>query len=360
MRLFYPPVGARYINRQVLGIFLVALSILLSIALGDRLIQFLEKAAAGNIPADRVFYIVLLRMPELIQVVLPFALYIGLLMGLGRLYSSQEMSVLRSGGLHTRTLLMWLLPVILLVSSVVGIASISLTPKAKFALEQELVLLQKRIGLSLLQPGIFRIENGGEQVTYSNALADDDQTILDVFIQRQMADGRQMTVWAEQGQRSQADAQGRQTLTLKNGRRYVGSAGGAGFATMSFAELQISIDSAPVLQQVRDIEALATSDLLAVPAHRAEWHWRLGLPIFCLVLALLAVAKSTVQPRQGQYARVGSGMLWMLGYYLLLLLNRWLIETAALPHQLGLWPVHLIFAACAVKGLRDLGLPAAR
>ena len=98
MRLFYPPVGARYINRQVLGIFLVALSILLSIALGDRLIQFLEKAAAGNIPADRVFYIVLLRMPELIQVVLPFALYIGLLMGLGRLYSSQEMSVLRSGG----------------------------------------------------------------------------------------------------------------------------------------------------------------------------------------------------------------------------------------------------------------------
>jgi hypothetical protein len=57
---------------------------------------------------------------------------------------------------------------------------------------------------------------------------------------------------------------------------------------------------------------------------------------------------------------VVSGMLWMLCYYLLLLLNRWLIETAALPHQLGLWPVHLIFAACAVKGLRDLGLPAAR
>ncbi|NCF45398.1 MAG: LPS export ABC transporter permease LptF [Proteobacteria bacterium] len=360
MRLFYTPVGARYINRQVLAIFLVALSVLLSVALGDRLIEFLQKAAAGNIPADRVFYIVLLRMPELIQVVLPFALYIGLLMGLGRLYSSQEMSVLRSAGLHTNTLLMWLMPIILLVSLVVGIASISLTPKAKFALEQELMQLQKRIGLSLLQPGIFRIENGGEQVTYSNALADDGQTILDVFIQRQMADGRQMTVWAEQGRRSQADPQGRQTLTLKNGRRYVGSPGSAGFATMSFAELQISIESAPVLEQVRDIEALATSDLLAVPAHQAEWHWRFGLPIFCLVLALLAVAKSTVQPRQGQYARVGSGMLWMLGYYLLLLLNRWLIETAALPHQLGLWPVHLILAACAAKGLRDLGLPAAR
>ena len=42
MRRFFVPVGTRYINRQVLGIF-AALAILLSIALGDQLIQFLEK-----------------------------------------------------------------------------------------------------------------------------------------------------------------------------------------------------------------------------------------------------------------------------------------------------------------------------
>ena len=120
MRRFFVPVGARYINRQVLGIFFAALAILLSIALGDRLIQFLEKAAAGNIPADRVFYIVLLRMPELVQLVLPFALYIALLIGLGRLYSSQEMAVLRSGGMSTKTLLAWLMPVITLVTVLVG------------------------------------------------------------------------------------------------------------------------------------------------------------------------------------------------------------------------------------------------
>jgi lipopolysaccharide export LptBFGC system permease protein LptF len=235
MRLFYPPVGARYINRQVLGIFLVALSILLSIALGDRLIQFLEKAAAGNIPADRVFYIVLLRMPELIQVVLPFALYIGPADG-------ARQALFQSG--NERAAQRW--PAHAYPSDVAAAGYFtgelsrrhclhqSSPQRQKFALEQELVLLQKRIGLSLLQPGIFRIENGGEQVTYSNALADDDQTILDVFIQRQMADGRQMTVWAEQGQRSQADAQGRQTLTLKNGRRYVGSAGRRGLRNHVF------------------------------------------------------------------------------------------------------------------------------
>ena len=50
MRWFFVPVGSRYINRQVLGIFLAAPTILLSIALGDKLIQFLEKAAAGTFP----------------------------------------------------------------------------------------------------------------------------------------------------------------------------------------------------------------------------------------------------------------------------------------------------------------------
>lgn len=360
MRWFFVPVGARYINRQVFGIFFAALAILLSIALGDKLIQFLEKAAAGSIPADLVFYIVLLRMPELIQLVLPFALYIALLMGLGRLYSSQEMAVLRSGGMSTKTLLAWLMPGIFLVTLVVGIASLSVTPSAKHTLEQELVALQKRIGLSALQPGIFRLENDGDQVTYSNALDDDDQTILNVFIQRQLPDGEQMSVWAERGQRSPPDAQGRQTLTLENGRRYVGKSGSADFDVMSFARLDISIDSDPVLERVRDIESLDTGSLGSTLAHQAELHWRLGLPIFCVILALLAIANATVQPRQGPYARLATGMVWMLSYYLVLLLNRWLIEKGFIPSVIGLWPVHLVVGIYAARGLRTLAKPATR
>ena len=360
MRWFFVPVGARYINRQVLGIFFAALAILLSIALGDRLIQFLEKAAAGNIPADRVFYIVLLRMPELVQLVLPFALYIALLIGLGRLYSSQEMAVLRSGGMSTKTLLAWLMPVITLVTVLVGISSLSITPTAKYTLEQELAELQKRIGLSALQPGIFRVENHGDQVTYSNALDDDNQTILDVFIQRQLADGKRMTVWAERGRRSPPSADGRQTLTLENGRRYVGTPGAANFDVMSFTRLDINIDSDPVLEQVRDIESFKTENLGSMPAQQAELHWRLGLPIFCLILALLAIANAAVQPRQGPYARLAAGMVWMLGYYLALMLNRWLIEEDFIPGTLGLWPVHLAVGVYAALGLRTLAKPAAR
>ena len=89
------------------------------------------------------------------------------------------------------------MPVITLVTVLVGISSLSITPTAKYTLEQNYGTA--RIGLSALQPGIFRVENHGDQVTYSNALDDDNQTILDVFIQRQLADGKRMTVWLVAG-----------------------------------------------------------------------------------------------------------------------------------------------------------------
>jgi lipopolysaccharide export system permease protein len=352
------PIGARYINRQVAGIFLAALAVLMSIALGDRLIRFLEQAATGGIPGDLVLYLLLLRVPEMLQLVLPFALYIALLMGLARLYSSQEMAVLRSGGMNTATLLIWLTPIILLTTILVGLTALYITPNAKYTLERELESLQQTIGLAAVQPGVFRIENDGDQVTYSDALADDDQTILDVFIQRRLENGEQMTVWAERGKRSDPDDDGRQTLVLENGRRYQGSPGNPAFEVMSFDRLSISIDTEPVLERVRDVDSLSTTELDMTPAQSAERHWRIGLPIFCLILGLIAIAKSSVQPRTGQFAGIGQGLAWMLGYYLALVFNRWLIDESMVSDLVGIWPTHLLFGGYAIGALRHLGTPA--
>ena len=47
-------------------------------------------------------------------------------------------------------------------------------------------------------------------------------------------------------------------------------------------------------------------------------------------------------------------MVWMLGYYLALMLNRWLIQEDFIPGTLGLWPVHLAVGVYAALGLRTL------
>ncbi len=44
-------------------------------------------------------------------------------------------------------------------------------------------------------------------------------------------------------------------------------------------------------------------------------HWRLTLPIMCLVLALIAVPLARLRPRQGRYARVWLAVLIFFFYY---------------------------------------------
>ena len=70
--------------------------------MGDKLIHFLEKAAIGQLPGHMVCYVVMLRMPGILQLVIPFAFYVAMLLSFGRLYSSQEMVILQSGGMSTR------------------------------------------------------------------------------------------------------------------------------------------------------------------------------------------------------------------------------------------------------------------
>ena len=73
-------IAANYINRSVITVFATTLTVILLIAVGERFTHFLEKAALGQIPSTTVLTVVALRLPEILQMVVPFALYFSLLL----------------------------------------------------------------------------------------------------------------------------------------------------------------------------------------------------------------------------------------------------------------------------------------
>ena len=93
------------------------------------------------------------------------------------------------------------------------------------------------------------------------------------------------------------------------------------------------------------------------PEEVAERHWRIGLPIACLIGACLALGLARVKPRQGRFAKVVPGMITMLVYILLLLVNRNALAEATLPGVVGFWMVHGLFVVIAAILLQRLGLP---
>ena len=103
-------------------------------------------------------------------------------------------------------------------------------------------------------------------------------------------------------------------------------------------------------ERVRQRSAMSTTRLLTSsdPRDRAELEWRLSMPVATLILALLAVPLSRMNPRQGRYARVFMAILVYAVYYNLLGVAKSWVERGKLAPVPGLWLVHALMLCVAI------------
>ena len=349
-------VAARYVNREVAAIFLVTLAMLLLVAVGGRFIGYLQEAAMGKFTGSTVLTIMYLRLPEFVQIVSPFALYVAIVLTMGRLYAEQEMVVLQGAGVGTQKLLTWLaVPTGIVVLVTAGL-SVWGTPSALRSLETFMAEQRAQSEFETVNPGIFHVYDRGRRVTYSEAMSNDRTTLENVFMSQRLEDGREALVWAETGtQEASVDGQS-SYLVLHNGRRYEGMPGTPGFRIVEFVELRQRLEVNQSIARL-DVEALSLSELADDAPSYAEFHWRIALPLFCLIGALLGLGISRVKPRQGRFARVVPGILIMLVYYLALLINRDALSEGQSPPAMGLWIVHAVFLGVSCFYLKNLSRP---
>ena len=350
-------VARNYVNRELAGIFLVTLLMLLMVAVGGRFIGYLQEAALGKFTGATVLTIMGLRLPEFIQIVSPFAIYVAIVLTLGRLFAEQEMVVLQGAGASTRVVIGWVALSLTLVVLLVAALAIVLTPLAERELNAFLDRERAQSEFEALNPNRFHVYDRGRRVTYSQGMSDDRRVLYDVFLSQTLEDGRRATIWAKEGRQRVDPATGSQYLVLSDGKRYEGSPGDADFRMMSFRQLSQRLSvRARDPGRVRP-EELPMHELGDAPPERAEWHWRIALPLFCVIGGLLAIGISKVKPREGRFAKIVPAMLVMFGYYLTLLVGKNAIDEGQIPAWLGLWVVHGGFLGLAVLLLRRFAQP---
>ena len=350
-------VASRYINRELIAIFAVTLIMLLLVGVGGRFIGYLQEAAMGKFTGSTVLTIIGLRMPEFVQLIAPFAMYVAIVLTLGRLHAEQEMVVLQGAGTSTAKLLGWISVSLLGVVAIVATLSWLVTPLSQRVLVDFMAEQRAQSEFETVNPGIFHVYDLGRRVTYSEEMSEDRRVLYEVFLSQQLDDGRTVNIWAETGRQQIDPDSGSHFLILNNGRRYEGTPGEADFRIMEFSQLNQRLELSSGRSDRLEVEAMPSLQLGDDLASRAEWHWRLAQPLFALIGGLLAVGISRVKPRQGRFARVVPGMLLMLLYYLALLVNQNAVVEQQLPHQLGLWLVHGVFLAVAWYFLSRLAKP---
>lgn len=350
-------VAARYVNREMASIFAVALAVLLLLAVGGRIIGYLQEAAIGKFSGTTVLVIMLYRLPEFVQLIIPFALYIAVLLTVSRLYADREMVVLQGAGTTTSKLVGWMSITGLLVVAIVALLSTFVTPLAMRSLDQYLAAQRAESQFETVNANVFQKTSGGSSVTYSEDISSDRRTLSDFFLAQDLDTEPVITVWAEAAQQQFDESTGSQFLVFHDGYRYSGTTGKSDYQVLKFEELSQRVDTADVPQEEVDVTAKPTTELSNPSIEVAELHWRIALPLFCAIGGLLALGLGHVRPRQGRFARVVPGMLMILAYYLSLLVNKNALAEDNLPSVFGMWIAHGVFVVVAVFLLRRVADP---
>jgi lipopolysaccharide export system permease protein len=353
-------VAARYINKELLLVLVAVTAVLLSVTIGARFIAYLQDAALGKFSADGILTILYLRLPGFLQLLLPFAWSLALMLTLGRLHAESEFVVLRGGGVGPGRLLGWLAVPAIAVTAVVSYFSLYLAPDFDNQLTEFLELQRENAEFSLVTPGVFQIYYRGQRVTYAEAVSDSGDALEGVFLAEfSHGSAPPVTVRAETGGQRVDETTGARYLVLTDGHRYVGEAGSPDYQVVSFGRLQQRLEEGRV-HRTPGIETISSATLLerGDAEALAELHFRLALPIVVLIGGLVSVGVGRTKPRDGRFSRLVPGLGLFVAYYAAIVFNRNAISDGQMPAVLGMWIVHAAFLLIGIRLLITSNHPA--
>ena len=158
-----------------------------------------------------------------------------------------------------------------------------------------------------------------------------------------MQHGRLGVIAASQGHTEVAD-NGDKFIVLTNGRRYEGMAGSAEYRVMEFDSYAMRIETLESTGAEKTARSLSTWELLQAPTNlnKGELLWRIGIPISALMLALLAIPLSFVNPRAGRANNLIFALLTFMIYSNLISVSQAWVAQGRLSFSLGVWAVHAL------------------
>lgn len=330
----------RALLREFGNLALAVFATLFAITLTTQLIRLLGQAAIGKVLSQAVVALLAFSALNYLPVLMSLTLFITVLMTLSRSYRESEMVIWFGSGL---SLLAWIRPVLLFAAplvALVAVLSLFLSPWAIGRAEDYRRQMNLQDDVSRVAPGVFREAGGADRVFFVEEIAGDQTNVQNVFI-AQMREGRLGITVSRRGYRESAE-NGDRFVVLLDGRRYEGVPGELDFKVMDFQRYAMRVETRETQAEEASTKAMSTSGLLQTPTnpHLAELLWRIGLPIAALVLALLAIPLSFVNPRASRSVNLIFALFTYMVYANLLSIVQAWVSQGRLAFNTGWWVVH--------------------
>jgi len=349
------------LTKELFYTSLSTILILSGVVIAQRSVYIFRLAAKGIIPNDAIDTILVFNLLKHLPLLLSLTLFLTVLITLTRWYKDSEMVIWFSSGLGLskliKPIIIFSLPIIILIATL----SLYISPWAIHKAEEFKKGLKSRDELATITPGIFKESKSDNRIFYVEGFSELGDIVKNIFVQS-IQNGKIGVVVASKGERIK-NKRGEDYIIMRDGKRYEGRSNSQEFSTTYFKEYGILIEKdAPKIISVGEVyEAKSTLELLASNSSRykAELYWRFSLPISAILLVLLAIPLSVINPRSGRSVNIIMALLLFVIYNNLLGVSHSIVSIGNTKNWYGLWPVHLTFATIAFYLLyrRTLNLP---
>jgi lipopolysaccharide export system permease protein len=158
-------------------------------------------------------------------------------------------------------------------------------------------------------------------------------------------------ITAAKGHQITDNQTGNQFMVATNGYRYQGIPGEKNYRIVKYDKYGIRLNTPNITYNQRE-ETISTNKLFKNarknPNYMAELQWRFSFPISTLILALLAIPLSRVNPRHGRFAQLIPAILIYIFYANMVFISRNWLKTEMVPAWIGIWWVHALMLSLAL------------
>lgn len=350
-----PSILDRYFLRELGQTVGATVVVLLAIFAGTSFASVLRQVANGSFPASVMFQVLGLNMLDGLSTLLMLAGFLGLLLGLGRMWRESEMHVLAAAGMGPAGILRPVAVLAVVLMLVVGVVSMWLGPWASRTADQLIAAANRSVIAAGLDAGRFTELPGKGGIIFVDSLSRDGSLLGKTFIatERATSDGSPVV----------------KLITAKHGQLYQESSGDGRFVALFDGwqyEIPLGDDNWRQMRYVRNDASLSNiqnDDSDEDPAHsltlgelwradsadaRAEFAWRTVAPAMMAVLVMLALPLARQNPREPRFGRLLLAVLSFYFYYLLLAVCRGQLMKGRWHHATPMWLVSLVVFAIAL------------
>lgn len=301
----------RYLFKQLLGPTLLATLALVAVALLSQSLGTLDIMVEQRQSAMVFAKITFLALPQLLNMILPIAIFVASLVALNRLHTEQEIVVCFAGGMSRWRVIAPAIKLASLAMLVTLVVNLWVQPYCYRTMRDELFAVRTDLAASLVRAGEFS-QPSSDLTVYAQSI--DQQGIMrNMFLNQEKAEGGSTTFFARQGKIAKRN--GEPILIMRQGSNQELSREGV----LNFLKFDEYIFNLAPFMNTYELVHYKISDRymheLMFPDLQQEWeqrnqvkmiaelHSRLSSPLYNL--AFMAMALNAVIG--GAFSRLGYG-----------------------------------------------------